>query len=214
MEISFFGHSSFRLRGKTGTVVTDPYDSQMIGLKYPKLSATIVTISHDHKDHNNWNEISGNPLIISGAGEYEASGIKVYGIKTFHDKEKGAKRGINCVYHIHIDQVSVVHLGDLGHKLSEEQVDSLNGVDVLLIPVGGVYTIDFKEATEIVSQLEPKIIIPMHFARKDINQHNFGDLSPVSEFLKEMGKTGIVPQAKLLLTKEKLPVEPMVVVLE
>ncbi|MBI2612124.1 MBL fold metallo-hydrolase [Candidatus Gottesmanbacteria bacterium] len=214
MEITHIGHASFRLRGKDGAVMTDPYDSSMVGLSYPKLSATIVTISHNHDDHNKANLIEGNPLIISGPGEYESGGIKVYGISTFHDGEKGTKRGQNTVYRIEIDGISVIHLGDLGHKLIDSQVDSLDGVDVLLVPVGGEFTLDAKDAAEVVSQLEPKIIIPMHYNKKELNQKFFAALSGVDAFLKEMGKTGITSQPKLSLTKEKLPVEPTVVVLE
>lgn len=214
MEITHVGHASFRLKGKEGAVVTDPYEPSMVGISYPKLSATIVTLSHDHNDHNCAKLIEGNPLVISGPGEYESGGIKVYGISTFHDGEKGAKRGANTVYRIEIDGVSIVHLGDLGHKLTDSQVDSLDGVDVILVPVGGVFTLDAKEAAEVVSQLEPKIIIPMHYNKKELNQKNFGELSGVDVFLKEMGKTGITSQPKLSVAAEKLPVEPTVIVLE
>lgn len=214
MEIKYLGHSSFLLKGKSGSVVTDPYNSAKVGLKFPKVSANIVTLSHDHDDHNDFKAVEGEPLVIQGPGEYEVAGINVFGIPTFHDSEKGAKRGANTVYRIGIDSVSVVHLGDLGHKLTDEQVERIEKVDILLIPVGGVYTIDAKEAMEVITQLEPLLVIPMHYGRKELKSDVFGELSTLEAFLKEMGKVDIVPQPKLLVTKDKLPTETTVIVLE
>lgn len=214
MEINFLGHASFRIKGKTATAVTDPYDPQMLGIKYPKVAADIVTISHEHHDHNYSLGVEGAEIIITGPGEYEVKGVKILGVATFHDAEKGQKRGKNTAYRIEMDRISIVHLGDLGHKLTDAQVDVLGNVDIVLIPVGGFYTINAEEATAVVSQLEPKIVIPMHYNRKDIDQSKFGQLGRVEEFLKEMGKENIVPQPKLSVTKEKLPAEPTIVVLE
>ncbi len=214
MEISLIGHASFKLRGKTATVVTDPFDPKVMGIKFPKTTADIVTVSHSHPDHSFVGVLEGDNLVIEGPGEYEVKGVKIWGVPTFHDTTNGKERGKNTVYRMEIDRVSIVHLGDLGHKLTDVQVDSLDGVDILLVPVGGFYTIDGEVAAAISSQLEAKIVIPMHYNRRDLDQKRFGKLAGVDVFLKEMGKSGIIPQPKLLITKEKLPLEPTVVVLE
>lgn len=215
MDITYLGHSSFRLRGKTTSVVTDPYDSQMVGLKFPKhIEADIVTVSHDHADHNAVSAVEGSPFVVGGPGEYEIKGVGIVGISVFHDAEKGATRGRNTIYRIEVDGVSIVHLGDLGHVLSSDQVDMLDGVNVLLVPVGGVYTIDPGQAAQVISDIEPAIVIPMHYGNEKLNQKAFGGLSPVSAFLKEIGKEVPASQVKLTITKDKLPTEMQVVVLE
>lgn len=214
MEITYLGHSSFKLRGKTVTVVTDPYDAS-IGIKFPKhTSADIVTVSHDHNDHNAAGTVEGSPFVIGGPGEYEVKGVAIVGIGVFHDEAGGSKRGKNTIYRIELDGVSIVHLGDLGHTLTSDQVDGLDGVDILLIPVGGVYTIDAKIAHEVVTTIEPSVVIPMHYNREGLDQKTFGTLAPVATFLKEIGKEGILPVPKLTVTKDKLPEELQVVVLQ
>ncbi len=215
MDIIPLGHASFKIRGKHTSIVTDPYDSEMVGLKFPKhTAADIVTVSHAHQDHNATNQIEGSPFIITGPGEYEIKGVAVIGFPSFHDTESGKARGGNTIYRMEIDGVVVAHLGDLGHVLLSEQVDNLDGVDILLIPVGGFYTIDAKQASEVITEIEPKIVIPMHYGRKDLNQKMFSELTPLSTFLKEMGKEGVIPQARLTILRDKLPSELQVVVLE
>ena len=215
MDITFLGHSSFRIRGKAATVVTDPYDSAMVGLKFPKhIEADIVTVSHAHPDHNAVSAVEGSPFVVHGAGEYEIKGVGIVGMPVFHDNEKGAARGGNIIYRMEIDGVSIVHLGDLGHPLSSAQVDELDGVNVLLVPVGGIFTIDASVAVQMVNDIEPSIVIPMHYGRPDMDQKAFGELTSVSTFLKEIGKADVVPQPKLSITKDKLPPEMQVVVLE
>lgn len=215
MEISYLGHAAFKLKGKSAAVITDPFDEGMVGLKFPKHSAAdIVTVSHPHPDHNATSVIENNPIVFAGPGEYESKGVDVLGISTFHDEKNGETRGKNTVFKIYIDGISIVHLGDLGHKLTEEQGELLDEIDVLLIPVGGFYTVDAKVAAEIATDLEPSIVIPMHYQRPGLNKDVFEKLSPVSSFLKEMGKDGIVPQPKLKVTKDSLPGETQVVVLE
>lgn len=214
MDITYLGHSSFKLRGKQATLVTDPYGSS-IGLSFPKhVEADIVTVSHDHEDHNAVRFVEGNPFIVSGPGEYEIKGVGVVGFGVYHDDQKGEKRGKSTIFRIELDGLSIVHLGDLGHEMSAAQVDSLDGVDILLIPVGGVYTIDASAAAKIVGEVEPKIVIPMHFNRPDLDQKMFAGLAGVDAFLKEMGKTDVSPQPKFVITKDKLPEEMQVVVLE
>lgn len=214
MDITYLGHSSFRLKGKNATVVTDPYALEKVGIKYPKhVAADIVTVSHGHPDHNAIHQIEGTPYVIEGPGEYEVKGVGVIGTSTFHDEEKGAKRGKNTVYRIEMDGISIVHLGDLGHTLSSEEVDALDGVDVLMVPVGGVYTIHAAAAVSVVNEIEPSIVIPMHYKRDDMVGDTFKDLTPLSVFLKEIGKEDVVAQPKLSITKDKIPEQMQVVVL-
>lgn len=214
MEITYLGHASFRLKGKQATVVTDPYAND-IGLKFPKhVAADILTVSHDHTDHNATDQVEGAPYIIKGPGEYEIKGIGVVGVRAYHDDKKGEERGGNTIYRIEIDGVAIVHLGDLGHMPTTSQVEDIGEVDVLLIPVGGFYTIDATKAVEVINELEPSIVIPMHFNRPEMNQEIFKDVTDLAAFLKAMGKTDIVPQAKLTITKDKIPPEMQVVVLE
>lgn len=206
------GHSSFRLKGKEVSVITDPYKAT-VGMKFPKTEAEVVTISHQHDDHNNVEGVGGSPFIIDSPGEYEVRGASVFGTATFHDDTNGTQRGKNTTFVIEIDEIKVCHLGDLGHKLTEAQVEEINSVDILLVPVGGGFTIGPKEAAEVVAQLEPKIVIPMHFNMPELSQETFGKLSGVEEFLKEMGVEKIVAP-KLVMTKDKIPGELQVVVLE
>jgi L-ascorbate metabolism protein UlaG (beta-lactamase superfamily) len=215
MEIRYLGHSSFLLKGKTVSVVCDPYASESVGLKFPKhIAADAVTVSHDHPDHNAIEAVEGNPFIIRGPGEFEIKGVSFIGMSTFHDNEKGIKRGKNIVYRIEIDGLSIVHLGDLGHPLSTAEIENLDGVDILLIPVGGFYTIDAATAENVINEIEPSIVIPMHYKRPELVQSTFGEMTDLVHFLKEAGKEEIVPQAKLSITKEKLPAEMQIVVLE
>lgn len=215
MDITYLGHSSFKLRGKQATVVTDPFKVSMVGLAFPKhTTADIVTVSHDHEDHNEVKAVEGNPFVVRGPGEYEVKGVGIVGVGVFHDETLGAKRGKNTIYRIELDGIAIVHLGDLGHELSSAQVDSLDGVDILLVPVGGTYTIDAATAVKVVGEIEPTIVIPMHYNRPGLDQKTFGSLLGVDAFLKEMGKADVAPQAKFSITKEKMPEEMQVVVLQ
>lgn len=209
MEIIHLGHASFKIRGKQVSLVTDPFSPAMTGLKFPKVEADIVTISHSHDDHNQASLVSGTPQIFSGPGEYETKGVKILGVSTFHDALQGSERGQNTVYQIKMDGLTLIHLGDLGHKLETREVEALNGVDILIVPVGGVYTLDGKGAAQVVGQLEPRIVIPMHY---QVTGLRFG-LEAVDKFLREMGKEEIKPQPKLVISKDKLPEELEVVVL-
>ncbi|MFQ5875176.1 MAG: MBL fold metallo-hydrolase, partial [Dehalococcoidia bacterium] len=157
MEITWYGHSCFRLRGKAATVVTDPYSGNY-GYTLPRIRADIVTISHHHPDHDYARGIKGNPKVIEGPGEYEIRGVFITGIPTFHDRRRGRDRGSNTVFLFDIDDLRVCHLGDLGHVLDQSQVEALGDIDVLLIPVGSVYTINAAQAADVVSLLEPKIV--------------------------------------------------------
>lgn len=214
MDIVHLGHSSFKIKGKNAILLTDPFSPEFTGLKFPKTEADIVTVSHQHEDHNyveagNWKLETGT-LIISGPGEYESKGVKILGMASFHDSSKGSERGRNTIFKITMDGVNLCHLGDLGHKLEGETVDLLDGVDILLLPVGGVYTIDAKMASEVVAQLEPKMVIPMHYCVPGLKFQ----LDPLEKFLQEMGKPDVKAIPKLSISKDKLPEEMEIVVLE
>jgi L-ascorbate metabolism protein UlaG (beta-lactamase superfamily) len=209
MEITWLGHSCFRLRDKQATLITDPY-SPDLGYSLGKQSADVVTLSHKHPGHSFVEGISGNPKVVKGPGEYEISNTLIIGVSTFHDNEKGVKRGKNSAYLIEVNEVSICHLGDLGHVLTDDQVEELGNVDVLLLPVGGVSTINGSVGAEIVRQLEPKIVIPMHYKTAAIKRN----LEPVDGFLKEIGAHDINPQAKLSVTKSSLPLSMQVILLD
>jgi len=212
MRIEYLGHSSFKITHKGGTVVTDPFDPGKVGLPYPKFEANLILSSHDHSDHNHAAGISGDPFTISAPGEYEVGGVKVRGFATFHDDQEGKERGKNTVYLLEVEGVSFCHLGDLGHALSEAIVEEVGDLGVLFVPVGGVYTIDHVQASKLVSQLEPRYIIPMHY-RVEGMSGTFKDLQPVSAFLEEMGGEHGEAVDKLEVAVGKLPEEPEIVVL-
>ncbi|HEY8475698.1 MAG TPA: MBL fold metallo-hydrolase [Chloroflexota bacterium] len=209
MEIVWLGHACFRLRGKEATVVTDPY-AKSLGIGMPRVTADIVTVSHDDPHHNHVAGVAGSPKVVDGPGEYEIGGVAITGVRTYRDKQKGATRGKNTSYLIHIDELKVCHLGDLGHLLSADQIDVLKEVDVLLLPVGGHCTIGASEAAEVISQLEPRIVIPMHYWVDGIAV----PLDRLDKFLREMGIKDAQPQPRLSVTASNLPDEPTTVVLE
>jgi L-ascorbate metabolism protein UlaG (beta-lactamase superfamily) len=209
MEISWLGHSCFRIRGSHATIITDPY-SPSLGYSLGKPTARIVTVSHQHSGHSYVQGVGGEPRSVTGPGEYEISGVLIIGIDTFHDREKGRKRGKNTVYLLEVDEIAVCHLGDLGHVLTAEQVEELGDVDVLLLPVGGVSTIDAPMAAEVVRQLEPKVVVPMHYKTEALSW----ELEPVERFLKEIGVEQVVSQPKLSFTKSSLPASTQVFLLD
>lgn len=218
MDITYLGHSSFKLRGKDASLVTDPFAVQ-VGFSFPKTSADIVTVSHKHEDHGAFISVSGTirrekPFVVEYPGEYEISGVSIFGVSAFHDLTEGAERGENIIYLIRMDGVNIVHLGDLGHLLSESQIGEIGEIDVLLLPVGGVYTIGPKEALEVISQLEPSIVVPMHYRTGKHDSKRFGQLATVEEFLKEGGFEQSRKLDKLVLNKGQMPEEMEVVVLE
>jgi L-ascorbate metabolism protein UlaG (beta-lactamase superfamily) len=208
MEITWLGYSCFRLKGKNTTVITDPYPPGL-GYSLDKPSARIVTISHNHPNHAHVQAITGEPRLIYRPGEYEIGGVLIIGISTFHDAENGAALGKNNVYAIEVDDVTICHLGDLGHPLSSNQIEELGNVDVLLVPVGGGTTISASQAAALVRSIEPKIVIPMHYKTPALTR----ELDTVDKFLKEMGLTEVVPQPKLTVTKATLPLTTTVMVL-
>jgi L-ascorbate metabolism protein UlaG (beta-lactamase superfamily) len=218
MIITYHGHSCFKLRGKDGSVVTDPYEDS-IGLSLPSLSADVVTLSHDHGDHNQAARVSGTarrekPFLIDHLGEYEVGGTSVFGVKSYHDDTQGEERGVNAIFTIALDGVRACHLGDLGHDLTEAQLNEIGTIDVLFVPVGGVYTINAKQAVAVIRALEPSIVIPMHYKTPSHDAKRFGELQTVEDFLKELGAESAVKVDKLKVEADRLPEEMEVVVLE
>lgn len=188
--------------------MTDPYPPA-IGLKLSRLDADLVTVSHEHDNHN-YTQIVREAYEIRGPGEYEVAGVSVIGVPTYHDAAKGAKHGRNTVYLIEIDDVRVVHLGDLGHKLDDAEAEAVASTDVLLVPVGGRTALNAAQAAEVVRQLEPRFVVPMHYAIPGLKL----ELDTLDRFLKEMAVTGPEPQPKLAVQKSSGDYETKVVVLE
>jgi L-ascorbate metabolism protein UlaG (beta-lactamase superfamily) len=208
LDVTWLGHGCFRLRGRSAAVVTDPFPPS-IGLKLPKLDADLVTISHEHENHS-YVQVMRDAYEIRGPGEYEVAGVSVIGVPTFHDAQKGAKYGRNTVYLIEIDDVRVCHLGDLGHPLDDAEAEAIASPDVLLVPVGGHTAINAAQAAEIVRQLEPRFVVPMHYAIPGLKL----ELDSLDRFLKEMAVTSSEPQPKLSVQKSSGEYDTKVVVLE
>lgn len=214
MDITYLGHSSFRIKGKNASVVTDPYDSEKVGIKFPKVSADIVTLSHNHSDHNQSVLVSDTKKVIDGPGEYEIMGVSVIGLSTYHDDQKGAERGKNTIYILEMDGLRIAHLGDLGHELGEDMVGEIGTIDILMAPIGGFYTVDAEKAASVVREIEPSIIIPMHYLASGMNKETFGKLSGVDDFV---NLTGLVSEKldKLSVKKSDIPEEgTKIVILE
>ena len=192
MDVTWLGQSCFRLRGKNAAVITDPYPPTL-GLRLPRQEAELVTISHEHENHSYLQAVREGAFEIKGPGEYEVAGVSVIGFPTFHDSEKGAKRGANTVYLIEIDDVRICHLGDLGHALDDADAETVSSVDVLLVPVGSRTAINAEQAAAVVRQLEPRYVIPMHYATPGVKVQ----LGGVDRFLKEMAVKDVEPMPKL-----------------
>ena len=216
MVIIWHGQSCFEMFSSQGKnnhvkIVIDPFSEDM-GLKLPKMEADILLSTHQHQDHNNVKAVSGNPFLIQGSGEYETKGVYIQGIDSFHDASQGKERGQNTIYTFEVEDLRICHLGDFGQKeLIPEQVEKIGEVDILMIPVGGVYTISAKEAVKIMSQIEPKIIIPMHYYLPKLK----AKIEGVEVFLKSMGVKKIEALGKLSIKKKDiLPEEAKIIVLK
>lgn len=193
----------------------DPFDEKVVGIPLSKLSAELVTISHNHDDHNAKDKVKGTtkrekPFVIDFPGEYEVGGISVFGTKTFHDQVGGAEKGSNIVFKILIDGLSVCHLGDLAHQLSEKQLDDIGMVDVLFLPVGGPFSLMTEEAIKVANAISPSILIPMHYS--DSAYPNDTRVKPLEQFLQSFG-VNAEPEDKLIVEKDRLPEEMQLVVL-
>ena len=203
MIITWYGHSCFKIQSGDLVVITDPFAKE-IGLTPPRVRSDIVTVTHDHFDHANTETLAGEPFVITGPGEYEVKGVYIHGVETFHDSEQGAKRGLNTIYTINTEDITVAHMGDFGEDMIRpETADELGSIDILMIPVGGTYTIDAKAAAKIVKQLEPRFVIPMHYALKGLSFK----LDGLDAFLKEMGAGTVEPVEKFSIKKKDIGTE-------
>ncbi|MFA5318530.1 MAG: MBL fold metallo-hydrolase [Patescibacteria group bacterium] len=216
MYIQHLGHSCFKLQGKDSkgeniTIITDPFDKEY-GLRVPSSEADIVTVSHNHNDHNNTSAIKGDFYTIDTAGEYEIKDTFIQGIDSAHDDNGGKENGGNIIFRINIEDVVVTHLGDLGHALDNKQIEALQGTDILMVPVGGVYTLDAKKAVEVINQIEPRIIIPMHYQVPGLKFKSGKMIDGVDKFIKEFGVKP-TEEEKLKITKKDLPSEDMELVI-
>jgi L-ascorbate metabolism protein UlaG (beta-lactamase superfamily) len=208
-EIKWFGHACFRLRAREATILMDPVP-RSLGYRVDKQRADIVTLSHDHPGHNATEIISGDYKVVRGPGEYEMDEVFITGIRTYHDDNRGEERGRNTAYVFEVENMTICHLGDLGHSLTPEHVEALTSVDILIVPVGGGPVLDAARASEVVGQIEPKIVIPMQF------QTNLGDKDRdgLDRFLKEMAVHDVTPVDKLTVRPSDLGETTEVVVLE
>jgi L-ascorbate metabolism protein UlaG (beta-lactamase superfamily) len=212
MEITWFGHSCFRLRDRATSVVTDPYGKD-IGLVLPRVRADLVTVSHTASDHDYVRGVKSGFKTLTGPGEYEVSGVFVTGLELRGERKKGKtpEKPRNTVFLFEFEDLTICHLGDLDHVPTQAQVEEVLGeVDVLLIPVGGGESLNAAQASEVVSLLEPHIVIPMHYKIKDSPLK----LDPVSKFFKEMGLDNVATQETLKISRSGLPEETQVVLLE
>ena len=191
MDLTWLGHGCFRLRGKNAVAVTDPYPPAL-GPRLARLEADLVTVSHPHPNHSNVQAVK-DARVIDGPGEYEVKGITVNGVPAYHDDRKGEERGRNTVFLIEVDDVRVCHLGDLGHRLDDASLEVIGSVDVLLVPVGGGNSLDASRAAEVVRQIEPRMVVPMHYAVPAVKK----ELDGVDRFLKEMGAPETEPIQRL-----------------
>ena len=212
MIIEYLGHSCFKLTESTGTtIVCDPYSEAAVGFAMPKVEADVVTVSHHHSDHDVTGNVGGTPVIIDKEENYDSDGVEINSIKSFHDASRGKKRGENLIFKFRMDGIDVCHLGDLGEKCSSDLIETLLPVNVLLIPVGGNYTIDAEMAKEYVDRIMPDIVIPMHYRTKDCKI----DIDKVDEFL-ELFDEDIIEEAEgnsIELSRTDLGGETKIVVL-
>ncbi len=208
--VKWLGHACFEIRNNV-SIVTDPHDGRALGIRPPKANGDIVLISHDHFDHIDGRKLVAKPdaQVISKAGRYEVKGVKIEGFGAFHDKSKGSQRGQNIIFVFELEGIRFCHVGDLGHTLSSEQIKQIGAIDVLMVPVGGTYTVDAKEATQLVDQLKPKLVIPMHYNIAGLNL----PISSVEDFLK--GKTNVkrIESSEFTISKQTLPEKTEIAVL-
>jgi len=208
MEITWLGHSCFLIRGKEKTIITDPCHPDL-GYRLGEPEADIVTVSHFHPGHSYIAGVANEPKLIKSPGEYEIGGTFITGVATFHDNRKGDLRGKNTIYIIEMDGITLCHLGDLGHPLDPHLIEEIGDIDILFLPVGEVSTMPIDTAVEIVRQLEPHIVIPMHYKTEAFT----GDLSPVDKFLDKMRIRELETRPKLSITSSSLPSSTQTIVL-
>ena len=214
MKVKLLGHAAFLITSDEGVkIVTDPYTPGVYGLEYGSIKdeADIVTVSHDHEDHNHVSGVPGNPRVVRGAGKHEVDGIEFTGIACHHDESGGKERGDNTIFCFTMNGIRLCHLGDLGHDLSNDQIASVGSVDVLMIPVGGAFTVDANAATKIIDHIKPQVAIPMHFKNKRCPGFPVSDLEPFIS-----GKTNVksAGSSETEFNKGQLPAATEIVVLQ
>lgn len=214
MNIQYYGHSCFKLSLKPAgrgqeevNLFIDPFDKS-IGLRPPQGQANLVLVSHHHHDHDNIEALKGDPRVIDLPGEYSVKGINIIGIPSFHDDNSGKERGQNTIFLMESEDIKICHLGDLGSDLNEKQLEKIGTVDILMIPIGGKFTIDHKKAIEIIKKIEPNIVIPMHFKLKNSTV----DVDDESKFCLEIGNCAKDRPSKLNIKKKDLEEKHMEVV--
>ncbi len=207
MIINWLGHACFVIESSAGKIITDPFDSQL-GYQQYRQPVDIATVSHQHWDHNAVQTLQGNPAVVSEAGQFEFGPLKITGVESFHDSHGGQQRGRNIIFKLMVEDLNLVHLGDLGHVLEPSQIEAIGPVDILLLPVGGVYTIDANQAKTVAEQLQPAVIIPMHYKTR----HLSFELQPLEKFTGQFDKT--VKKPSLKVTRSDLREAAGVVVLD
>ncbi|MBS3909681.1 MAG: MBL fold metallo-hydrolase [Actinobacteria bacterium] len=209
VKISWLGHAAFKIETASGTViVTDPY-SEKTGYALPRVEADIVTISHHHYDHDNAQAVRGSPRVVEAGGKIVIGSTTIEGIDSFHDEVSGYKRGRNIIFKFYVDGLVMAHMGDYGQSMTQEQREALADVDVLLIPVGGRFTIDHAQAAEIVRELKPNIVVPMHY-KTEVAAIDIGPVGPFLESMPIVRERGSVIE----LSADELPAETEVWVME
>jgi len=212
MKIKWIGHACFLINGEKGRVITDPYDAT-IPYRPPDFTADVVTVSHEHSDHNAVERVKGNPTVIRGEGAHSALGITFQGTASFHDEVEGKKRGANTIFSFTMEGIQLAHLGDLGHPLTDEQVEALASVEVLFIPVGGYFTIGPKEAADLTKKLlNLKVVFPMHYKTERLGE-SF-PIAPVDNFTRKVQNVKRVGSSEVTLTRENLPAHQEVWILD
>jgi len=213
MEITYFGLNAVRLRGREATVMIDPYEPKL-GLAPVRLNVQIVIFTHEDPTHFSTQGLAGDPHIVTGAGEFEIKAVAMTGTQTYHDGKKGAERGKNFIYTVEIDDLRICHLGHLGHGLSEDQLEGIGSkIDVLFVPIGGGSHINSAQATEIVNQIEPKLVVPISYKLPGLTLLA-QNLEGVETFAKEMGATDVTPQPKLQISATPSVDETKLLILE
>lgn len=214
MEITWYGHSCFRLTERNyATVVTDPFDSKKVGYDALRLKSDIVTVSHDAPGHSNTDAVKGVSHIINGAGEFEIGGVFITGVQS--DSGSGKKKSKepsarNTIYVFDYDGITVAHLGDLKQTPSQSEIESLGTVNVVLVPVGGGNGLNAAKAAEVISLIEPNLVVPMHYSTPAAKV----SLDSLNKFIKEMGLSKAETQPSLKVTRSGLPNETHVIVLD
>ena len=213
MDITWLGHSCFQIRGKNVAVITDPFSAEYGDTgRMSKSNASIVTVSHNHPGHNFVEGVSGvggkAPRVVRSPGEYEISDVLITGVASYHDNKHGQEQGRNTIYIIHIDDIAVCHLGDLGHTLQEEQLEEVADADVLLLPISGQHGISVSQAAEIIGQVEPRFVIPMHYRPVGADEASGETTPPLDKFCREMGIDKNNVQPKFTITRNTLTTAP------